>query len=126
MKKLLLLFVFISLCLNVLGQTSRRLINSYLGIEVQKIGLMSTGQYSVTFFNNNEQPVSYRTFNCFYWYLSYKGKRVSEYVMSTDGCRLSKQETIWAWPDEVPSGHEKYVSVQFGRETVKRDSRDDE
>ena len=112
--------------LNVLGQTSRRLINSYLGIEVQKIGLMSTGQYSVTFFNNNEQPVSYRTFNCFYWYLSYKGKRVSEYVMSTVGCRLSKQETIWAWPDEVPSGHEKYVSVQFGRETVKRDSRDDE
>ena len=61
----------------------------------------------------------------FDWYLSYKGKRVSDYYSSTIRCRKTEQRTVRCWPDEVPRGYESYVTVQFGREQAPRDRRDD-
>ena len=62
-------------------------------------------------------------------YLSYKGKRVSDYYSfgAPPGCNYgSASRTVTVWPDEVPEGHEKYVTVQTGREPAKRDRRDDD
>lgn len=104
--------------------------NSHSGIVVQTITPLYDGSYSVTLFNSNYNDpydgVSYRTSYSFAWYLSYKGKRVSDYLQSTIRCRATEQKSVWAWPDEVPKGYEKYVSVQLGRESGKRDYRDDD
>lgn len=70
----------------------------------------------------------------FEWYLSYKGKRVSDYYKSVflresvfaDAITWSQSVKVWAWPDEVPVGHEKYVTVQLGREPRVKDRRDDD
>lgn len=139
MKKLLLSLFAIVVCITASGQAYRQLRiadevnnthNSHSGIVVQTITPQSNGSYSVTLFNTNYNDpydgVSYRTSYSFAWYLSYKGKRVSDYYQSTIRCRATEQKSVCAWPDEVPKGHEKYVSVQLGSEPVKRDPRDDD
>ena len=62
----------------------------------------------------------------FDFYLSYKGKRVSDYYHSTiRSCDKRTIEAV-AWPDEVPKGNEKFVTVQLGKEPAKKDRRDDD
>lgn len=105
--------------------------NSHEGIEVVSITPQSDGMYLVNFYNNNyNDPYdgsSYQTSYNFTWYLSYKGKRVSDYFDTTIRCRKSGEKTVYAWPGDVPKGYEKYVTVQFGREQkqIVKDRRDD-
>lgn len=105
--------------------------NSHSGITLTSIAYQSTsGSYLVDLFNGNHNDpydgTEYRTSYSFEWYLSYKGKRVSDYVKSIVRCLDSEQKIVFAWPNEVPKGYEKYVTVQFGREPIKKDRRDDD
>lgn len=141
MKKLCLLILF--LCIGFYGYSQAykgisisraeyNTHNSFSGIEVSSLVPQSGGAYRVTLYNTNYNDpydgVSYYTSYSFEWYLSYKGKRVSDYFKSTIPCRKSNEKTVYAWPDEIPSGHERYVTVQFGRKEVKvpKDRRDDD
>lgn len=139
MRKLFLTLCSVIVCMAASGQAYRQIRiadevsnthNSYSGVEVRTITPLSDGSYSVTLFNSNYNDpydgVSYRTSYSFCWYLLYKGKRISDYYQSTIRCRASDKKNVWAWLDEVPKGYEKYVSVQLGREAVRRDSRDDD
>lgn len=105
---------------------------SHTGIEVSSITPQPGGSYKVNMYNTNYSDpydgVSYQTSYTFDWYLSYKGKRVSDYFKSTIRCRKSEEKTVYAWPDEIPSGYERYVTIQFGKEPVKiiKDRRDDD
>lgn len=105
---------------------------SFLGMEVKSIQPQNDDFYMITFYNTNYNDpydgVSYRTSYSFEWYLSYNGKRVSDYYRSTIRCRNEETKNVYAWPAKVPKGHEKYVTVQFGREPreIKKDRRDDD
>lgn len=105
--------------------------NSSSGIQVKSISPQTNGTYAVEFYNTNQNDpyygVSYVTSYCFDWYLSYCGKRVSDYYTSTIRCRKSESRAVYAWPNAVPKGDENYVTIQFGREQVEyqRDRRDD-
>ena len=84
--------------------------------------------YNVKLFNSNfNDPNDYTTYT-FKWYLCYQGKRVSDYYSERMGCRKTETRQVYAWPDKVPSGYEKYVTVQFGTEPEIRikDYRDDD
>lgn len=102
------------------------------GIEVSSITYQSDGSYHIVLYNTNYNDpydgVSYYTSYNFEWYLSYKGKRVSDYFQSTIRCRKNVDKYVYAWPNEVPRGYERYVTVQFGREQqrVYKDRRDDD
>lgn len=61
----------------------------------------------------------------FKFYLSYKGKRVSDYKMANSNYQYRFTCMCYTWPNSVPQGHEKYVSVQIGEEPRKKDRRDD-
>lgn len=63
----------------------------------------------------------------FMFYLSYKGKRVSDYKTANSNYKYRFECTCYAWPGSVPSGYEKYVTVQIGEEprNIKKDRRDD-
>ena len=98
---------------------------SFSGIEVRAIEVQGDGSYSVELFNSNYGSSREVITNSFEWYLSYKGKRVSDYFKSSIRGRYTSIKTVWAWPNEVPKGYEKYVTVQFGRD-VKKDYRDDD
>ncbi len=52
----------------------------------------------------------------FKFYLSYQGKRVSDYQQANSNYKYNFTCKCYAWPGKVPSGHEKYVSVQIGEE----------
>ncbi len=134
MKKIFLSLFCIALFAPIYGQAYQQInvsnpeyntVRSYSGVDVVGITLQSEGAYAVTFFNNNSNDYGCRTSYNFDWYLSYKGKRVSDYFNSSVRCRKQKQETVYAWPGDVPKGYEKYVTVQFGKETPKKDRRDD-
>ena len=62
----------------------------------------------------------------FKFYLSYKGKRVSDYKMANSNYQYHFTSTCYTWPNSVPKGYEKYVSVQIGVEQKKKDPRDDD
>lgn len=62
----------------------------------------------------------------FKFYLSYKGKRVSEYISANSNYEYRFTCTCYIWPNIVPKGHEKYVNVQIGLEPKKKDPRDDD
>lgn len=115
-----------------LSSTEYNTHNSSSGIEVSSITYQSDGSYRVILYNTNHNDpydgVSYYTSYNFEWYLSYKGKRVSDYFQSTIRCRKNEDKYVYAWPNEVPRGYEHYVSVQFGREQnmVNKDRRDDD
>lgn len=99
---------------------------SFSGIVVSSVTPQEDGSYCVEMFNSNRNTVSEQITNSFEWYLSYKGKRVSDYFNSAIRGRSTSTKTVWAWPDEVPKGNEKYVTAQFGRErTTPTDRRDD-
>jgi len=137
MKKLFLTICGVIVCMTTSGQAyhslriadvENNIHNSHSGIVAQTVAPLSDGSYSVTLFNSNyndpSDGVSYRTSHSFFWYLSYKGKRVSDYYQSTIRCRTTDQKAVWIWPNEVPKGYEKYVTVQFGREPLVKDRRD--
>lgn len=105
--------------------------SSSQGIDVKSIQPQSDGSFLIKFYNTNYNDpydgVSYRTSYSFEWYLSYYGKRVSDYYKSTIRCRKIETRNVYLWPNKVPKGHERYVTVQFGREPreIIKDRRDD-
>jgi hypothetical protein len=102
------------------------------GISIREITVnynekgISDGSFTVTFRDNNVRYLSDDHPNNFTWYLSYKGKRVSDYYYSTARSMSSFKVKAVAWPDEVPKGNEKYVTAQLGKEPVRKDRRDDD
>lgn len=101
-------------------------IKSQEGIVVQSTTVNDNKSITVTFMNSNYNNDGERTTYNFEWYLSYKGKRVSDYYTEAIRCRQTGSRTVYYWPNTVPAGHEKYVSVQLGREPRKKDPRDDD
>lgn len=101
-------------------------VSSTQGINVSSITPNQNNSYTVILYNNNQsnrgEIISYN----FEWYLSYKGKRVSDYYQETIRCGQSSSRTIYAWPGEVPAGNERYVTAQLGRQPAKKDPRDDD
>ena len=134
MKKLLLTLAISILATTMFGQAYRSLSiapleynthESHSGI-VSSITPQSDGSYLVSLFNSNyNDDGNTRTSHHFYWYLSYKGKRVSDYYNNTIRCRKSEEVAAFAWPNEVPKGNERYVTVQLGKEPRPKDRRDD-
>lgn len=101
-------------------------INSKEGIVVQSATVNADKSITVTLLNTNANgDNSYDTYT-FEWYLSYKGKRVSDYFTEAIRCKRTACHTVYIWPGEVPSGNEKYVTVQLGHEPRKKDPRDDD
>ena len=101
-------------------------IKSNEGIVVQSTTVNDDKSITVTFMNSNYNNDGERNTYNFEWYLSYKGKRVSDYYTEAIRCRQTGSRTVFYWPNTVPAGHEKYVSVQLGREPRKKDRRDDD
>jgi hypothetical protein len=52
----------------------------------------------------------------FKFYLSYQGKRVSDYQQANSNYKYTFTCKCYVWPGKIPNGHEKYVSVQIGEE----------
>lgn len=73
--------------------------------------------------NINRAVEQYAT--SFKYYLTYKGKRVSDYQSANSNYKYQFICTCYVWPGSVPAGHEKYVSVHIGGEPKKTDRRDD-
>jgi hypothetical protein len=101
-------------------------ISSTQGITVNSITPNHNGSYSVNIGNSNRGNQGEITSYSFEWYLSYKGERVSDYFQETIRCGQTSSRTVYCWPGEVPSGNERYVTVQLGREPARRDRRDDD
>lgn len=100
-------------------------INSKEGIVVQGTIVNKDKSITVTLMNTNYSNSGERNTYTFDWYLSYRGKRVSDYYTEAIRCRKTESRTVYFWPNSVPIGHEKYVTVQLGREPRKKDRRDD-
>lgn len=136
MKRIVLIItgIFFSILLN--AQAYQRInvvepdyvqIKSFQGIAVSSLSYNQAKGYTITLKNNNYNRSGEINSYYFDWYLCYKGKRVSDYFSSTINCRREETRTnIYTWPSSVPSGHEKYVTVQFGKEKPKKDRRDDD
>lgn len=101
-------------------------IESKEGIVVQSTSVNTDKSITVTLYNSNSDRDYERNTYTFVWYLSYKGKRVSDYYTEAIRCRRTSSRTVHFWPGEVPNGYEKYVTVQLGREPRKKDPRDDD
>lgn len=101
-------------------------VSSTQGINVSSITPNQNNSYTVILYNNNQSNRGEITSYNFEWYLSYKGKRVSDYYQETIRCGQSSSRTVYAWPGEVPAGHERYVTPQLGRQPPKKDPRDDD
>ena len=132
MKKLLLAFCCALFSLTVSAQAYRSLniiepsyitYETHKGIEVDSITPQNNGSYIVKLYNSNRNLQDERATYSFYWYLSYKGKRVSDYYKSALSCQKVEKKTAWAWPNEVPKGYERYVTVQLGKEPKVKDYR---
>jgi hypothetical protein len=95
-------------------------------VEIREITSLPDGSYTVIFRNHDNDAMllgatpDYATIT---WYLSYKGKRISDYYRTSVGYG-NKSATAMAWPDVVPKGNEKYVTAQLGKEPAKKDRRD--
>ena len=100
-------------------------INSSEGIVVQDITVNQDKSLTVTLTNTNRSTSGEVKTYSFEWYLSYKGKRVSDYYTESLRCRKTASRTVYIWPNSVPAGYENYVTVQLGREPRKKDRRDD-
>lgn len=98
-------------------------ITSSDGILVQSITPNKDKSFTVTFYNTNANYPRERDTYTFDWYLSYKGRRVSDYYTEAVRCKSTKSKDVYCWPGEVPSGYEKYVTVQLGREPEKKGNR---
>ena len=135
MRKMLIVFMLLVGTSTVNAQAYRSLnivpsenvtINSKDGIVVQNITVNDDKTITVTLYNSNYNRDNERNSYIFEWYLSYKGKRVSDYYTEAIRCRQTGSRTVYCWPNTIPAGHEKYVSVQLGREPRKKDRRDDD
>lgn len=136
-RKIILIFTTIFICSLSYSQAYKSInigpapeyvtIESFAGIDINAISYSHSTGFSITFFNTNYNYQGERNNYSFDYYLSYKGKRVSDYFSTNISCRREKTiSNIYVWPSTVPAGNEKYVTVQFGREKPKRDRRDDE
>lgn len=101
-------------------------IKSKEGIVVQNTTVNTDKSITVTLLNTNTDGDNSRDTYTFEWYLSYKGKRVSDYYNEAIRCKRTASRTVFVWPEEVPNGNEKYITVQLGREPRKKDPRDDD
>lgn len=135
MRKLLIAFTLLVFASTANAQAYRSLnivrsedvtINSKEGILVQGTTINSDKSVTVTLYNSNSNRDNERNTYTFEWYLSYKGKRVSDYYTEAVRCKNTANRTVYIWPGEVPDGNEKYVTVQLGREPRKKDPRDDD
>ena len=103
--------------MGIYAYTDYTTVNSSEGIIVKNTIINSDGSITVTFENINKHNYGEVVTNVFKWYLSYKGKRVSDYY--TDALRengYTTSHTVFIWPGEVPNGNEKYITVQIGEE----------
>lgn len=136
MKKFLLFSLLIFSFFTVVGRSAYQTINvigpeyvtvkSTQGIVVESASLNSDKSITVTLKNSNrcnEPEIATYTFE---WYLSFKGKRISDYYSAAVRCNKSETKTVYFWPDTVKAGQEKYITVQLGREPKKKDPRDDD
>lgn len=130
MKRIIYFTLSLCFCSLIYGQAYRPItiadvdyvtINSTNGISVDSIIYGKDGYYSVYLKNNNYNNSGERNTYTFQWYLSYKGKRVSDHFDAALKCREQKYIKVLCWPDEVPKGNEKYVTVQLGKEKNRRD-----
>lgn len=136
MKTIFTLIFGIIACFSLSAQSSYHTINisgpeyltieSFQGIETKSIIPSEDGSFSITLFNTNYSESGVITTNNFQCYLSYKGKRISDYFNCSIRCRKEGKYSKYVWPGTVPIGNEKYVTVQFGREPIARDRRDDD
>lgn len=137
MKRILVLLIGSFICILLNAQAYRGLnigpapeyvqIESFQGIAVTSLNYNSASGYTVTLMNNNYNRSGEKNSYSFNWYLSYQGKRVSDYYSSSIFCRREEtRKNLYTWPNSVPSGYEKYVTVQFGKEKPKKDRRDDD
>lgn len=101
-------------------------IKSKDGIVVQSTTVNTDKSVTITLYNSNSNRDNERNTYTFEWYLSYKGKRVSDYFNEAIRCKHTASRTVYIWPGEVPNGNEKYVTVQLGHEPRKKDPRDDD
>ena len=135
MKKLLYYFLLYLICISTqicfaitIIPSQYETVQSHEGIVVKNITINDDKSLTVNFENANSSNYSttgtYVT-NTFDWYLSYKGKRISDYYTEAIRCGQKSSHTVFYWPGEVPNGDEKYITVQLGRERKKRDRRDD-
>ena len=118
------------MCLIFLFATS---VSAQSGIVVRNIfvNVESGGiSYMVTFADTSTRYLSNPNWaNEFVWFLSYRGRRVSDYFSSVATSNQRFTVRAVAWPGEVPRGHERYVTAQLGRERTAnrpRDRRDDD
>lgn len=130
---MLLCSIYVTLtcsAINIIPSTYET-INSTQGILVQETIVNSDKSITVVFkningnnYDNSGEVITY----AFEWYLSYKGKRVSEYYTDALRCGKTTSHTVYIWPGEVPNGYEKYITVQLGREKkkVQKNRRDDD
>lgn len=104
-------------------------VKSHEGILVQSTALNKDKSITVTFKNGNDSNYDtsgeVKTYS-FDWYFSYKGKRISDYYTDAARCGKTVSHTAHFWPGVVPTGYEKYVTVQLGRVPKKKDRRDDD
>lgn len=105
------------------SEPSYTTIEEHSGISCSSITPQPDGSFKVVLYNSNRNEPDDITTYSFKWYLSYKGKRVSDYYQTNLRCRKSTTKTALCWPGEVPNEYLRYVTVQFGGE---RNYRDDE
>ena len=107
-------------------------ISAQYGIIVERITVNSERDgisYSVTFRDTSIRSFRDERPNQFVWFLSYRGRKVSDYFHSAATSMGSFTIRAVAWPGEIPRGHERYVTAQLGRERTAnrpRDRRDDD
>jgi len=136
MKKIIVsIFLFFSF-FTIIGRSAYQTINvvgpeyktvkSTKGIVVQQASLNSDDSITVVLKNSNRCNVPEIATYTFEWYLSFKGKRISDYFTASVRCDQSEKQTVYFWPDTVKPGQEKYITVQLGRKAKKKDRRDDD
>lgn len=132
MKKILLLLSIVFCAINVesinIIHSQYVTTKSHSGIVVKSITVNDDKSLTVTFSNENSSNYNstgtYVTYS-FDWYLSYKGKRISDYYTDAIRCGKEGSHRVYFWPGEVPVGNEKYITVQYKGKDKKTDRRDD-
>jgi hypothetical protein len=137
-KRLIYVLTFIMVAIGVYAQSAYKVPNfrsadrytssKMSAISVEMITPISGDEngYEITFLdsqNVNRAVEQYAT--SFKFYLSYKGKRISEYQSANSNYKYTFTYKCYVWPGMVPKGNEKYVTAQIGEEPQKRDRRDD-
>lgn len=136
MKKFLLFFSLFFSFFILVGRSAYQTINvimpeyvtvkSTRGIVVKNADLNSDKSITVVFKNSNMCKTPEIATYTFKWYLSFKGKRISDYYSTAVRCNQTESQTVYFWPNAVKNGQEKYITVQLGRKSKKKDRRDDD